>query len=55
VWRIADSGEISNSPHTGYNIDELPDGSNVCLIDSFGSQANRIEPLFTSFNGAALT
>ncbi|MGA2034982.1 MAG: type I-U CRISPR-associated RAMP protein Csb1/Cas7u [Thermoguttaceae bacterium] len=33
----------------GYNIDrfgEGKDGKNVCLIDSVGSQANRIEPLF---------
>lgn len=30
----------------GYNIDLFPDGSNVCLVDSVGSQANRIEPLF---------
>ena len=30
----------------GYNVDEFPDGRNVCLIDSVGSQANRIEPLF---------
>ncbi|MEZ6066496.1 MAG: type I-U CRISPR-associated RAMP protein Csb1/Cas7u [Planctomycetaceae bacterium] len=30
----------------GYNIDAAPDGSNVCLIDSVGSQANRMEPLF---------
>jgi CRISPR-associated protein Csb1 len=30
----------------GYNIDEFPDGTNVCLIDSVGSQANRMEPLF---------
>lgn len=30
----------------GYNIDGDPDGSNVCLIDTVGSQANRIEPLF---------
>lgn len=30
----------------GYNIDRFPDGTNVCLIDSIGSQANRIEPLF---------
>ena len=30
----------------GYNIDQFPDGANVCLIDSVGSQANRIEPLF---------
>jgi CRISPR-associated protein Csb1 len=31
----------------GYNIDGPRDGKNVCLIDSVGSQANRIEPLFT--------
>ncbi len=30
----------------GYNIDEFEDGSNICLIDSPGSQANRIEPIF---------
>lgn len=33
----------------GYNIDSFGDeqeGRNVCLIDSVGSQANRIEPLF---------
>src|SRR4051794_13026807 len=30
----------------GYNIDSGPDGKNVCLVDSVGSQANRIEPLF---------
>src|ERR1700758_5478482 len=30
----------------GYNIDSSPDGKNVCLVDSVGSQANRIEPLF---------
>ncbi|MEI8078208.1 MAG: type I-U CRISPR-associated RAMP protein Csb1/Cas7u [bacterium] len=30
----------------GYNIDQFSDGTNVCLVDSIGSQANRIEPLF---------
>lgn len=30
----------------GYNIDTDAAGCNVCLIDSVGSQANRIEPLF---------
>jgi CRISPR-associated protein Csb1 len=30
----------------GYNIDTDATGRNVCLIDSVGSQANRIEPLF---------
>ncbi len=31
-----------------YQIDDLPDDErrNVCLIDSIGSQANRIEPIF---------
>lgn len=32
----------------GYNIDDFPDGSNVCILDTVGSQANRIEPLFAS-------
>lgn len=30
----------------GYNIDKLSDGTNVCVIDSVGSQSNRIEPIF---------
>lgn len=30
----------------GYNIDEFDRHENVCLIDSVGAQANRIEPLF---------
>ena len=30
----------------GYNIDTLADGTKVALIDSVGSQANRIEPIF---------
>ncbi len=30
----------------GYNIDHFEDGTNVCLIDSVGSQANRLEPIF---------
>ena len=30
----------------GYNIDEFPNGTNVCVIDTVGSQANRIEPMF---------
>ena len=38
----------------GYNIDELGDGENVCLIDSVGSQANRIEPMFADGAHAAL-
>src|SRR5262249_40069930 len=38
----------------GYNIDEFVDGKNVCLIDSVGSQANRIEPLFANRKYAGL-
>lgn len=38
----------------GYNIDTFADGSNICLIDSIGSQANRIEPLFGQESYAAL-
>jgi CRISPR-associated protein Csb1 len=38
----------------GYNVDSFPDGKNVCLIDSVGSQANRIEPLFASGKYAGL-
>lgn len=38
----------------GYNIDVFPDGKNICLIDSVGSQANRIEPLFTKNEFAGL-
>lgn len=30
----------------GYNIDTLADGTKVATIDSVGSQANRIEPIF---------
>lgn len=29
-----------------YNLDELPDGTKVATIDSVGSQANRMEPIF---------
>ena len=32
----------------GYNIDTLSDGKTVALVDSVGSQANRMEPLFKS-------
>ncbi len=38
----------------GYNIDEIGNGENVCLVDSVGSQANRIEPMFASGRYAAL-
>ncbi|MGH7134177.1 MAG: type I-G CRISPR-associated RAMP protein Csb1/Cas7g [Pirellulales bacterium] len=30
----------------GYNVDASANGTNVCLIDSVGAQANRIEPIF---------
>lgn len=32
----------------GYNIDTLSDGRRVATIDSVGSQANRLEPIFKS-------
>jgi CRISPR-associated protein Csb1 len=32
----------------GYNIDTLSDGTSVVTIDSVGSQANRLEPIFKS-------
>lgn len=32
----------------GYNIDTLSDGKRVALVDSVGSQANRMEPAFKS-------
>lgn len=38
----------------GYNINELGNGDNVCLVDSVGSQANRIEPMFAMGDCAAL-
>lgn len=40
------SAENSKEFAGGYNINELGSGENVCLIDSVGSQANRIEPMF---------
>jgi CRISPR-associated protein Csb1 len=38
----------------GYNIDPPEGERNVCLVDSVGSQANRIEPLFAKPDYAAL-
>jgi CRISPR-associated protein Csb1 len=40
------AAEDRNKFGGGYNVDTFSDGSNVCLVDSVGSQANRIEPLF---------
>ena len=38
----------------GYNIDTLSDGTRVAMIDSVGSQANRMEPIFKDPSYAAL-
>jgi len=38
----------------GYNIDGDLNGKNICLIDTVGSQANRIEPLFAHGKYASL-
>jgi len=35
----------------GYNIDKLGDGTKVATIDSVGSQANRMEPIFDRAEG----
>lgn len=35
----------------GYNIDTLGDGTKVATVDSVGSQANRIEPIFQKTEG----
>lgn len=35
----------------GYNIDKLGDGTQVATVDSVGSQANRIEPIFERSDG----
>lgn len=37
---------VKDEDWTGYNIDRFEDGSTVCLVDSVGSQANRMEPVF---------
>ena len=41
------AGEEKNSFPGGYNIDPPQGEKNVCLVDSVGSQANRIEPIFS--------
>lgn len=38
--------QSSSSKKSEYVIDPLKDGHNVCQIDSVGSQANRLEPIF---------
>jgi CRISPR-associated protein Csb1 len=37
----------------GYNIDTLSDGTKVVTIDSVGSQANRMEPMFKAAPGGS--
>ena len=36
----------SRQDKAGYNIDDLSDGTKIATVDSVGSQANRLEPLF---------
>ena len=51
------AAEQGNDPgrfRGGYNIDEFPDGTNVCLVDTVGSQGNRIEPMFARREYAGL-
>src|SRR6476660_6058648 len=38
----------------GYNIDPPEGENNICLVDSVGSQANRIEPIFAKPDYAKL-
>lgn len=38
----------------GYNINAFADGTNIALVDSVGSQSNRVEPLFKTGDYAAL-
>jgi CRISPR-associated protein Csb1 len=43
----AEQGNAPDRFRGGYNIDPSPDAeNNVCLIDTVGSQANRVEPIF---------
>jgi CRISPR-associated protein Csb1 len=54
VWRqellpVEGEGAVFFPPtyaDIGYNIDTLGDGTKVATVDSVGSQANRLEPLF---------
>ena len=36
----------ASTRNLGYNIDELSDGTKTAVVDSVGSQANRMEPIF---------
>jgi CRISPR-associated protein Csb1 len=42
----AEQGNADDRFRGGYNIDTLSDTRSVCLVDSVGSQANRVEPEF---------
>lgn len=44
-----DKNESNRSP---YSIDNLPDGTSVVTVDSVGSQANRMEPMFRGGDGS---
>lgn len=48
------AAEDKNTFPGGYNIDPPNGEKNVCLVDSVGSQANRIEPLFAKPEYSAL-
>lgn len=50
----AEQGNDPDRFRGGYNIDSFPDGTNVCLIDTVGSQGNRIEPIFAKAEHAGL-
>jgi CRISPR-associated protein Csb1 len=50
----AEQGNDPDRFRGGYNIDLFPDGTNVCLIDTVGSQGNRIEPIFANATFAGL-
>lgn len=50
----AEQGNDPNRFQGGYNIDTFPDGTNVCLLDTVGSQGNRIEPMFMKAEYAGL-
>ena len=42
----AEQGNAEDRFRGGYNLDRFATGQNVCLIDTVGSQANRVEPEF---------
>lgn len=45
-YRESRAGRNEDRGRAGYNIDRFEDGTSVCQIDSVGSQANRMEPIF---------